>query len=71
MRKSADYRFEMLKSDLDQMMVEESKAILERIKDYNPEERRLYLKGYFDSLQRFVDLDTDLFIHLVHNISLK
>lgn len=61
----------MDKKYFDQIMIEESKAILERVKDYTPEQKELYFKGYFDSLQRFVDLGGDLFLQLIQNAELK
>ena len=50
----------------DAIIVEESDLVRERIKNYTPEQRRFYLKGFADALG-FIDLDVDLFINLILN----
>ena len=53
---------------LDRSIIEESESVLERIKNYTPEERKFYFKGFADALEfmsEFTDLDIDLFIKLI------
>ena len=53
------------------LMLEASRKVYDRIKNYSDKEKGFYLSAYFDALQDFKNIDTDLMLSIIYDKEIK